>query len=71
MTRLNELNEGYESFKKDWYSRSLFYKLTRLAYYYPLHWFRLNYYYYFDPNKYTTYKGLVHYVQKLDNNTAS
>ena len=69
--KLQNLTNGYEEFKQDWYNRPVWYKLLQLAYYYPLHWYRMNYYYYFDKNKYTTYMGLVYYIKRQDKTEGS
>ena len=42
------VKEKYDEFKEEWKKQSLFTKLSKLAYFYSIHYFRLNYYYYFD-----------------------
>lgn len=67
MTNRYELiAKDYSKFKADWQNRSVCYRLSRLAMYYPLHWFRLTYWYYFDSNSYTSYKAFVNFIQKQD-----
>lgn len=62
------IKDDYSNFKENWKQKSICYKLTNIAYYYSLHFFRLNYYYYTDYNKYTSYKSFVWFVQQQDTN---
>ena len=66
MNSTENRKENYSKFKENWKKQSLYLKLSRIAYYYTLNYLRLNYYYYTDFNKYTSYKSYVWYIQQQD-----
>ena len=68
MNSTQNLCYDYSNCKENWKQKSICHKLTNIAYYYSLHFFRLNYYYYADYNKYSSYKSFVWFVQQQDRN---